>query len=618
MTMPRTMSRTMFRPVALLAALCLLLAGCDDRNTVTVGAKNFGESDVLAHMFAMLAEEQGLRVVGPVEYPTTQSVLEALKRGDVDIYPDYNGTGLVMIGQNPMADGDAATARVQELYEPLGLTWLPRLGFANNYGLAMRADRAEELGIASISDLARRAGALTLGLEADFQVRPLDGLQPLTGRYGMAFGGLDVVPLDERARVYDKLIDGEVDVGEVYTTDGQIADYGMVVLDDDLGFFPVYEAAPLARTDVLAENPSLRAAIEALAGRIDAATMRALNSSVEIDGRPAEVVARAALVEMGLVEGGVIVHETPLVVAASPSLTATELGSTALRAARRAFPGREIELGAAADPLAALPGADARMALVEADAFFDLTGPEPVRDERFEAVAAVGQSVVHLLGRPGSAPITAIAVGPPGTPSNRMGGVIAAGLGLDATLVAAEDATAEGYRALLDSGAADAALVVAPIGNETVNGLIDGSGLRLRGLEGWKEKANLVRYPFLREVRVPAGTYGAQPLAVDTLGAQVVLAAMAPATGDMVGDQGPITASTTVLALPDDTVVSLVEAIPGTTLIDPTLRQAAALAPPEPTRPAAINPAPDVSLLNLAIVALMVWLGWLYVRPEVR
>src|SRR3546814_20724963 len=102
--------------------------------------------------------------------------LEALKRGDIDIDPDYNGTGLVMIGQNPLADGDAATARVQELYAPLGLTWLPRLGFANNYGLAMRADRARELDVDSIPDLVAQAGHLTLGIEADFQIGPIAGV----------------------------------------------------------------------------------------------------------------------------------------------------------------------------------------------------------------------------------------------------------------------------------------------------------------------------------------------------------------------------------------------------------------------------------------------------------
>src|SRR3546814_1251093 len=94
-----------------LALICLLPASCtDSRDTITVGSKNFGESNVLAQMFAILIRERGIPVAGPIEYPSTQSVLEALKRGDIDIYPDYNGTGLVMIGQNPLADGDAATA----------------------------------------------------------------------------------------------------------------------------------------------------------------------------------------------------------------------------------------------------------------------------------------------------------------------------------------------------------------------------------------------------------------------------------------------------------------------------------------------------------------------------
>src|SRR3546814_15847290 len=125
----------------------------------------------------------------------------------------------------------------------------------------MRADRARELDVDSIPDLIAQAGDLTLGIEADFQIRPLDGRQPLTARYGMEFGALDVVPLDERGVIYDKLLDAEVDVGEVYTTDGQIADYELVPLEDDLSFFPVCEAAPIASTDSLDRHPQLRKAI---------------------------------------------------------------------------------------------------------------------------------------------------------------------------------------------------------------------------------------------------------------------------------------------------------------------------------------------------------------------
>ncbi|WP_163271076.1 glycine betaine ABC transporter substrate-binding protein [Chelativorans alearense] len=603
----------------LVSLACLFAAACSEsRDTITVGSKNFGESNILAHMFTILIREQGIPAAGPIEYPNTQSILEALKRGDVDIYPDYNGTGLVMIGQNPLSDGDAATARVKELYAPLGLTWLPRLGFANNFGLAMRADRAEELGVTSISELAGIAGDLTLGIEADFQTRPLDGLQPLSARYGMEFGALDVVPLDDRGIIYDKLLDGDADVGEVYTTDGQIADYGMVLLEDDLSFFPVYQAAPLARTESLERLPEMREAITALGGRIDAETMAALNSRVDIDGRSAETVARAALAEMGLVTGGNVSDEAPLAISASPLLTETGLGNAALRAARRAFTGRETELVPSDDPLARVGAGEARMALVEADAFFDLSGAEPARSERFEAVAAVGQSIVHLLSRTSIKDIGSIVVGPSGSASNRLGPVMARGLGLEATIEAADAETAEAMLATLEAAGADAVLVVAPIGHETVAGLAGQAGLTLRTLEGWKEEANLVRYPFLREVRVPSNTYPRQFATADTIGEQVVLASVAPDTSDMVGNQGPGAAAESVSPLPGSAVTALVEAIPGTTLIDPTLKQAAALAPPEPKLPASINPAMDVSLLNLALVLLMLWLGWLYIRPERR
>src|SRR3546814_15981823 len=113
----------------------------------------------------------------------------------------------------------------------------------------MRADRARELDVDSISDLIAQAGDLTLGIEADFQIRPLDGLQPLTARYGMEFGALDVVPLDERGVIYDKLLDAEVDVGEVYTTEGQNAAYELGLPEGDLSLFQFSAPAPLVSTD---------------------------------------------------------------------------------------------------------------------------------------------------------------------------------------------------------------------------------------------------------------------------------------------------------------------------------------------------------------------------------
>ncbi|MEM9371825.1 MAG: glycine betaine ABC transporter substrate-binding protein, partial [Pseudomonadota bacterium] len=155
------------------AAIVLTLVGCEEaENQITFGAKNFGESRVLAHMMSEMAKNEGLPVAGVVGYETTQAIQEALKRGDIDAYPEYNGTGLVMLGQNPMSDGKAATERVKELYEPIGFSWREKFGFANNYGLVMRAERANELGISTMTELVSRAGSLSIGVEDDFTKRP--------------------------------------------------------------------------------------------------------------------------------------------------------------------------------------------------------------------------------------------------------------------------------------------------------------------------------------------------------------------------------------------------------------------------------------------------------------
>lgn len=607
----------LMRTFASLLVAGLVLAGCGDgQNAVKIGSKNFGESNILSHMFAILAQEQGLAVEGPVEYATTQAVLEAIKRGDVDVYPDYTGTGLVMLGQNPIADGDAAMERVKTIYEPLGLSWLARLGFDNTYGIVMQADRAKELGVSTISDLIAQAPTLTLGIEDDFQRRPLDGLTPMLQRYGMQFGSTEVVKLDDRVTLYDKLLDGEIDVAEVYTTDGQIAEYGLTVLRDDLQFFPVYEAAPLVRADALSQHQSLGAALQALAGKIDADLMRSLNGKVDIEGRSAASVARAALIEMQLIEGGTVSTDEPMVVAASPSMAESDLANTALRAVRRAFTGQEIRVGTDGSPLANVASGDARVALVGADAFFDLSGAVPTRDNRFEAVAAVGQNVVHLIGRGNLQDAETIAAGPQGSDSARLGAVLINGLGLKASLVPVEAGTPEAILETLTSGGANAALIIAPVGNRTINRMIDGVAFKVLALDAWNEGANLVRYPFLRAVRIPANTYRVQRQAIDTLGVQVVLAGMAPVTGDAVGDQGPSSVATTITPIPDTTIKTIGEAIPGDLLVDPTLRQASALAPELPTPPAAVNPAADVSVLNLAVVVMFIGLIWLYGRPE--
>ena len=119
-------------------------------------------------------------------------------------------------------------------------------------------------------------------------------------------------------------------------------------------------------------------------------------------------------------------------------------------------------------------------------------------------------------------------------------------------------------------------------------------------------------------MRIAGGTYRGQVDAVDTLRTQLVLAGPAPREGDAVGDQGPAAVVAEVKPIPGSTIESLNAALPGKELVDPALPIAAALAPKLPKPAAALNPAPDISFLSLALTIFFVWLGWLLVRPEYR
>lgn len=611
--------------LAVLAVTCALTGCTEDENKIRIGAKNFGESRILAHMMAAIVEEQGLPVAGVVEYENTPAILEALKRGDIDAYPEYNGTGLVMLGQSPLADGDAAMERVKQIFEPLGISWRERVGFANNYGLAMLSDRAEEMRLTDMSQLVRRSAELTLGIEDDFTTRPLDGLNPMTQRYGFEFAAIEEVPLSDRGQLYDRLLDGEVDVIEVYTTDGQIADYGLTILKDDLTFFPVYQLAPVVRLSSLSEHPTLGGALDALGGTFSNEEMQTLNRRVDLEGRAPEAVARDALARLGLISSGAVEADDPLMIAASPLLAESDLAGTALRAARRAYVGREVTIDPSHDPLGEIANGNARLAMVSAESFFDLSGPTPARIAGYESLAAVGLNVIHLVSPAGDNAVNSISeateliVGPEGSSSYRVATILKDALGLSAELTATDAARAGDLIALLDAKG-KVVVIPAPVGSDMIEDAFADTDVRLLPVDGWIEGGNLVKYPFLRQTRIPANAYSIAFSPVETLSSQVVLVGPAPvAVAETIGDQGPgATAAPTLKPVPTSTVMALASGISGGEVIDPVLPIAAAFAPSLPEPPAAMNPSADISVLNVAIVLMFVWLFWLYARRDVR
>lgn len=271
----------------------------DDR--VVIGSKIFAESYILAEMFAQLLEDHGYTVDRRLGLGSTEIAFGALRSGEIDVYPEYTGTGLVAIlNEEPPATSLDAYARVSDVFaERWGLRWLPPLGFENSYAIAVRSATADSLGLETLSDLAEVAGNLTAGLSPDFVGRS-DGLPGLEATYGIEPG--DVRALVQAVK-YQALVEGAVDWIDGYSTDGRIDRYGLTVLEDDRGFFPPYDAAALVGRSIAESRSGVVATLTELSGRIDEPFMRSLNRRVEVDGEDVAVVATDALADLRLVEG---------------------------------------------------------------------------------------------------------------------------------------------------------------------------------------------------------------------------------------------------------------------------------------------------------------------------
>ena len=265
---------------------------------VVVASKPFAESLILGEMFAQVLEARGIPVDRRPGLGATEIAFRALREDAVDVYPEYTGTGLlVILGEEGGGSAASVYARVSRAFlDRWGVRWLAPLGFQNTYAVAMRRGRADSLGIRSLSALAEASPGLVGGFTPDFMGRA-DGLRGLTEVYGMDFAA--VRPLVQAVK-YRALAEGGVDVIDGYATDGALDRYDLVVLEDDMGFFPPYEAAPLVSRRLAETRPAALAALSELAGRLDETDMRRANRMAEVDGVPVERIAETVLRELGV------------------------------------------------------------------------------------------------------------------------------------------------------------------------------------------------------------------------------------------------------------------------------------------------------------------------------
>jgi osmoprotectant transport system permease protein len=249
---------------------------------VVVGSKKFTESVILGEMAAQLAAAAGARAEHRRELGGTRILWEALRRGDLDVYPEYTGTlrREILAGEPVEGEalGRALTAR--------GLAMSGGLGFEDTYAVGMRRDRAEALGVRTLSDLAAHPG-LRLGFSHEFMDRD-DGWPALRRAYGL--GHRDVRGLDHDL-AYRAVASGDLDATDLYSTDPEIRAYDLRVLQDDRRAFPEYQAVLVYRADLADRAPAALASMRRLEGRLSAAAMVELNARAQLDRVPEARVA---------------------------------------------------------------------------------------------------------------------------------------------------------------------------------------------------------------------------------------------------------------------------------------------------------------------------------------
>ncbi len=267
-----------------LALICsaVVLAGCERRtgNNVAIGAKNFTEELVLGELYAQVLERHGIHVTRKFNLGGTQVAMEALRRGDIDLYPEYTGTALLsVLKSTTIPDAADIYKLVSRTYlERYRLRWLAPAPFNDTQALATTEAVSKKYGLRTLSDVARAAPHLRLGAIPEFTTR-LDGLPGLQRAYG-GFRFAHIALFDIGLK-YTALEMGRVDVVVAFGTDGQIAYDRLVLLTDDKRFWPAYQAAPVVRGDTLARLPALATWLDELSPLLTDQVMRRLNQLVD-------------------------------------------------------------------------------------------------------------------------------------------------------------------------------------------------------------------------------------------------------------------------------------------------------------------------------------------------
>jgi osmoprotectant transport system substrate-binding protein len=273
-----------------------------DAAAIRVGSKDFTEQFIIGEMYALVLENAGFQVERKLNLGGTPVAQAALESDQIDLYPEYTGTGLLTVLKLPAnSDQEAVYQSVAEGYkEQFNLVWLEPSPMNNTQALAMTQEGSDSLGVKTFSDMAAKASELVMIGPPEFEARE-DGLPGIKEAYG-DFELAEYKAVDPGLR-YQALVDGEADVAVAFGTDGEIAAFDLVLLKDDKQLFPPYQVAPVVRQEALDANPDIADALNALAPVLTDEVMQQLNYEVSGNQREPAEVAKEFLTQEGLIEG---------------------------------------------------------------------------------------------------------------------------------------------------------------------------------------------------------------------------------------------------------------------------------------------------------------------------
>ncbi|GIV66300.1 MAG: hypothetical protein KatS3mg047_0693 [Bellilinea sp.] len=282
-------------------ASCSPTANTPSQTVIRVASKDFTEQFILGEMYAQLLEDNGFKVERKLNLGGTPIAQKALESNEIDLYPEYTGTGLLTVLKLPVNTDPVAVYNTvkSEYASRFNLVWLDPAPMNNTQAVAMKRSRAQELGIETVSDLVAQASNLVMVGPPEFQERE-DGLPGMRQVYG-DFNFKEYKSVDPGLR-YQAINEGQADVTVAFGTDGEIAAFDLVILRDDKGLWPPYQVAPVIRKDVLDANPKIAEILNGLAPLLTDEVMQRLNYEVSGKQREPADVAREFLQQQGLVK----------------------------------------------------------------------------------------------------------------------------------------------------------------------------------------------------------------------------------------------------------------------------------------------------------------------------